>query len=252
MSGGPGGGASRSARPVAAEIDRLVSRYGLPDGSAEALRALTDLLAGDEHAPTAVREPAAAVDVHLADSLVALELEEVRRAQAIADVGSGAGFPGLPLAIALPAAHVTLVESSSRRADFLARAVAVTGVAGIEIVDSRVEEWAGGRGACDLVVVRALAPLPVVVEYAAPLLTLGGTLVAWRGRRDLEAERAAARAAAELGMEPVEARHAAPYPGAEHRYLHVMSKVRDTPKKFPRRPGMALKRSLGGEASAGR
>jgi 16S rRNA (guanine527-N7)-methyltransferase len=235
------------AERTEAAIAALVRRYRLPDPSAAALLALIELLAGDKHAPTAVRDPRSAVDVHLADALVALELEQVRRARAIADIGSGAGFPGLPLAIALPDAHMTLVESNARRASFLERAAAVTGAAGTSVVNARVEEWSEGLGACDLVLVRALAPLPVVAEYAAPLLTAGGILVAWRGQRDVEGEREGARAAAELGLEPSEPRRVSPYAGAEHRYLHVMAKVGDTPARFPRRAGMAVKRPLGKE-----
>jgi 16S rRNA (guanine527-N7)-methyltransferase len=242
-----GAGGRGDRVPVDSAIARLAERYVLPEGSSAALLALINLLASDEHAPTTVRDPRAAVDVHLADSLVALELEEVRRAHAIADVGSGAGFPGLPLAIALPEASLALVESNGRRAAFLERAVATTGIPSALVVRARVEEWADGLGACDLVVIRALAPLPVVVEYAAPLLALGGTLVAWRGRRDLEAERAGARAASLLGLEPAPPRRVAPYQGPENRYLHLMSKVRETPARFPRRPGIALKRPLGRE-----
>ena len=121
----------RASDRAGVAVGHLVKRYGLPDGSAAALLAL---LARDEHAPSAVRDPAAAVDVHLADSLVALELEEVRRARMVADVGSGAGFPGLPLAIALPQARLALVESNARRASFLERAVAATGLAGIQVI----------------------------------------------------------------------------------------------------------------------
>ncbi|MEA2199122.1 MAG: rRNA (guanine527-N7)-methyltransferase [Solirubrobacteraceae bacterium] len=252
-----GGGGHRRARSVVsarkssgrvdAAVGELARRYSLPSGSEQAFVALIDLLARDEHAPTSVRDPRAVVDAHLADSLVALELPEVRRARVIADVGSGAGFPGLPLAVALPQARVALVESNARRAAFLERAAAATGSARARVVNARVEEWEEGLGANDLVVVRALAPLPVVAEYAAPLLALGGAVVAWRGRRDDEAERAAARAAADLGLEPAEPRRVAPYPGAEHRYLHLMSKVRETPARFPRRAGMALKRPLGAE-----
>jgi 16S rRNA (guanine527-N7)-methyltransferase len=237
---------------VNAAIDRLVGRYGLPAASAPALLALTEVLAGDEHAPTTVRDPISAVDVHLADSLVALELDEVRRACTVADIGSGAGFPGLPLAIALPQSSVALIESNARRAAFLERASAASGRSGVQVINSRVEEWADGLGTCDLVVVRALAPLSVVVEYAAPVLSVGGSLVAWRGRRDLEAERAATHAAADLGLESLEPRRVFPYSRAEHRYLHLMSKVRDTPARFPRRPGMALKRPLGVARSGSR
>ena len=235
---------SRRGQLVAA-VAELARRYRLPVGSDDALLALIDLLAGDEHAPSAVTDPRAAVDVHLADSLVALDVDDVRRAGRIADIGAGAGFPGLPLAIALPHARVVLVESNTRRAAFLERAVALTGARGAEVVNARVEQWAEGRGSCDLVLARALAPLPVVVEYAAPLLRVGGSLVAWRGRPDREVERAGERAARETGLEGSEVRRVHPYPGAEHRYLHLMSKVSETPARFPRRTGVALKRPLG-------
>ena len=196
-------------------------------------------------APTAVRDPLKAVDDHLADSLVGLELEPVRTATTIADLGSGAGLPGLPLAIALPGASVALVDSLTKRCAFLERAVAVSEAANARVVNTRAETWPEGLAAFDVIAARALAPLPVVVEYAAPLLTVGGTLVAWRGRRNPRDEAAAERAAAQVGLEPLEIRHMQPFPGAEHRYLHLMSKVRETPLGFPRRPGMATKRPLG-------
>ncbi len=182
---------------------------------------------------------------HVADALVALELDPVREARRIADLGSGAGVPGLPLALALPAADVSLVESAARKCAFLARAISACGVENARPVHSRIESWAEGIAASDLVTARALGPLEVVVEYAAPLLSIGGTLVVWRGQRDSEAESAGARAAAELGMEPGEIVAVRPYPGAQSRHLHLMSKVTQTPRGFPRRPGMAAKRPLG-------
>src|SRR5439155_453050 len=140
-----------------------------------------------------------AVDVHVADSLAGLELEEVRVARSIADVGSGAGFPGLVLAIARSDSEVSLIESQARRCMFLERAVAETGIANAAVVCTRAEEWEGGNGRHDLVVARALAPLPVVLEYASPLLAVGGWLVDWRGARAPAQEREAAVAASELG-----------------------------------------------------
>ncbi len=113
------------------------------------------------------------------------------------------------------------------------------------MVHTRAESWPDGLAAFDVVTARALAPLSVVVEYAAPLLVLGGTLVAWRGRRDPAAERGAAAAAAEVGLEPGEIVAVQPYRAAQNRHLHLMSKVIQTPPGFPRRPGMALKRPLG-------
>jgi len=150
------------------------------------------------------------------------------------------------LAIALPAARVSCVESVGRKCAFISRAAEACGATNATAVHARAEEWTAGREACDLVTARALAPLAVVAEYAAPLLVVAGSLVAWRGRRDPDDEAAGARAAAELGLEPGPVVRVEPYPGALHRHLHVMRKVASTPDRFPRRPGMARKRPLGG------
>jgi 16S rRNA (guanine527-N7)-methyltransferase len=211
-----------------------------------ALEALVERVTDDPEAPTRVTDRAGILRDHLADSLVALELAEVRAATAAADLGSGAGFPGLPLAIALPGARVSCVESNGRKCAFIARAAEACGAGNAAVVHARAEEWAEGFGACDLITARALAPLAVVAEYAAPLLSLGGSLVAWRGRRDPEDEASGARAGAQLGLEPGPIVRVEPYPGALHRHLHLLRKVDATPDRFPRRPGMARKRPLGG------
>jgi 16S rRNA (guanine527-N7)-methyltransferase len=227
-------------------IGRLCARYGLSEQAGGQLQVLLDYVSGEPDAPTSVTDPAGVLRDHFADSLVALELPSVQGATAIADLGSGAGFPGLPLAIALPTTRVHLVESNRRKCAFMARAAEVSGVGNAAIVNGRAEEWTEGIGTCDLVTARALAPLAVVAEYAAPLLRLGGTMVAWRGRRDPADEETGRRAAAELGLEPGAPIHVEPYPGALHRHLHTMVKVAETPARFPRRPGMARKRPLGG------
>jgi 16S rRNA (guanine527-N7)-methyltransferase len=113
------------------------------------------------------------------------------------------------------------------------------------VIGARVEAWRDGIGRFELATARALAPLPVVLEYGAPVLAPGGTLVVWRGARDSGAEAAAARAAEELGMAPAEVRRVHPYPHAHARHLHVFTKEKSTPPRFPRRPGVALKRPLG-------
>lgn len=233
------------SRDPAARVAALAERHALPDDAVPRLLAFHRLLVEDPLAPTAVRDRLKAIDDHLADSLVGLEIEPVRTAGTIADLGSGAGLPGLPLAIALPDASVALVDSLSRRCAFLEKAVAVSGATNARVVNIRAETWPQGLAAFNVITARAVAPLPVVVEYAAPLLTVGGMLVAWRGRRNPRDEAAGDRAAAQLGLEPIEIRHMQPFPGAEHRYLHLMSKVMETPSGFPRRPGMATKRPLG-------
>ena len=230
---------------VEAALGALAERHGLAGEAVAQLRELHRMLVADPLAPTAVRDPRKVLEDHLADSLVALELEAVGSAQRVADLGSGAGVPGLPLAIALPAADVALVEAATRKCEFLERAVARCRVANARVVHARAETWPEGIASCDLVTARALAPLEVVVEYAAPLLVVGGTLVAWRGRRDPEAEGVAALAAAEVGMRPTEIVFVKPFAGAQSRHLHLMSKVMETPSGFPRRPGMARKRPMG-------
>jgi 16S rRNA (guanine527-N7)-methyltransferase len=229
-----------------ADVAALAARYELPDLARRQLMALLECVAADPEAPTTVTDRGGILRDHLADSLVALQLPEVRDATAIADLGAGAGFPGLPLAIALPGAQVSLVESNGRKCTFVAAAIQAAGVSNAAAVHARAESWPDGLGACDLVTARALAPLAVVAEYAAPLLSVGGSMVAWRGRRDAEDEAAGARAARELGLEPGTVAPVEPYPGALHRHLHVMRKVAPTPDRFPRRPGMARKRPLGG------
>ena len=209
-----------------------------------AIERLLDLLERDDTAPTSVRDRAANREVHVADSLSGLELPAVRDARRIADLGAGAGFPGLVLAAALPEAHVALVESAGRKCAWLERAVEVMGLANVEVVHARAEEWADGLGANDLVTARALASLNVLVEYASPLLAAGGALVAWKGRRDPAEEADAAAAAAQLAMEPRNVVRVQPFPDVRDRHLYLYLKVGSTPNGYPRRPGMAAKRPL--------
>ncbi|WP_371878723.1 16S rRNA (guanine(527)-N(7))-methyltransferase RsmG [Conexibacter sp. DBS9H8] len=230
----------------APDLSALRSRYDLSAVAEARLRELLALLSADEFAPTTVRVPERVRDDHIADALVALELEVVRSARTLVDVGSGAGVPGLPLAIALPEARVTLIEANGRKCDFLRRAVEQLALANVTILPSRAEEVAqAAREGWDIVTARALAPLAVVAEYAAPLLRVGGVLVAWRGQREPEVEAEADGAAKVLGLSAQIVRHVEPYPGASHRHLHLMSKVSPTPSRFPRRPGVARKRPLG-------
>jgi 16S rRNA (guanine527-N7)-methyltransferase len=209
------------------------------------LERVLEVLAADEHAPTAVRDTRQAVHVHVADSLAALELAALTEAKHVADLGSGAGFPGLALAVALPRAEVSLIESQRRKCEFLERVCAAAGVENARVVCTRAEEWRAGLSASDVVVARALAPQTVVLEYAAPLLRPGGTLIDWRGRRDERAEREADRAAALLGLARHEVRRTIPFEGATDHHLHVFTKAQETPARFPRRAGIARKRPLG-------
>ncbi len=231
---------------VADRLTALTHRFGLDSTAETRLAALLTALISDPLAPTTVRDAPGALDDHLADSLVALDLDVVRVAGSIADLGAGAGLPGIPLAIALPDASVSLVESNGRKCEFIAKAVEACSLSNAVVVNVRAEAWPDGLGQFDLVTARALAPLDVVAEYAAPLLRIGGTLLVWRGRRDPDAERAARRAASELGLDLLEPLDVVPYPGAINRHLQPLVKVARTPDRFPRRVGVARKRPLGG------
>ena len=226
-------------------LGELAKRWGLSERQIEQLALMLDLLASDEGAPSSVRG-GAALDVHVADSLSALALEPVAAAGAIADIGSGAGFPGIVLAIALPNASVALVESLARKCAFLERALDVAGVQNARIVNARAEEWSQGLGENDLVTARAVAPLAVLCEYAAPLLDLGGALVAWKGEVSAEEADGGRAAALVLGLRSNGAVRSEPYAGSVAHHLHLYTKVARTPDGYPRRSGMARKRPLGG------
>ena len=189
----------------------------------------------------------------MADSLSGLEVADVARASRIADIGAGAGFPGLVLAIALQSARVDLIESAGRKAAVIDRLIQAAKVTNARSVVARAEEWArlpralgGGREAYDAVTARAVAALPVLVEYAAPLLRMRGVLVAWKGAVDPGEQQLGRGAADEVGLELEEVRRVVPFAGARDRHLHVYRKVAPTPEGFPRRAGMAVKRPLGG------
>ena len=142
----------------------------------------------------------------MADSLSGLEVSALVRARRIADIGAGAGFPGLALAVALPQAQVDLVESAGRKTAVVDRLIQAGEVSNARSITTRAEELGGvpaavggGRDAYDAVTARAVGPLALLVEYAAPLLREGGVLVAWKGARDAAEEAAGAAAAGEVG-----------------------------------------------------
>ncbi|HWP32927.1 MAG TPA: 16S rRNA (guanine(527)-N(7))-methyltransferase RsmG [Solirubrobacterales bacterium] len=206
-----------------------------------------ELLRDERASVSSVTDPERAWRVHVADSLTGLEVADLRAAPTIADIGSGAGFPGLVLAVALPGSRVDLIESVARKCDFMRRAADAAGIDNARVVNARSEDLARGEGreAYAAVTARAVGRLSTLAELASPLLEENGVLVAWKGRRDAEEERQLERAAATLAMRPEEVRHVGPFAGSEHRHLHVLRKSGPTPKKLPRRAGMAKKRPYG-------
>jgi 16S rRNA (guanine527-N7)-methyltransferase len=206
-----------------------------------------ELLEEERASVSSVTDPERAWKVHVADSLTGVEISALREAERIADIGSGAGFPGLVLAVALPDSRVDLIESVGRKCEFIQRAIDAAGIANARVVNARSEDLAGGDGreAYAAVTARAVGRLSTLAELASPLLEEGGVLVAWKGKRNDEEEAQLANAAEALAMRPQEIRHVGPYAGSEHRHLHVLRKAGPTPAGLPRRPGMAKKRPRG-------
>lgn len=185
--------------------------------------------------------------VHVDDSLTGLEVAELREAARIADVGAGAGFPGLVLAVALPGARVDLIESVGRKCEFMRGAIAAAGIANAAVLNTRSEDWAGdgGREAYDAVTARAVGRLSTLAELASPLLKPNGVLVAWKGKREEDEERQLGDASAALAMTPERLLDVGDRAGSEHRHLHVLRKSGATPPNLPRKPGIAKKRPKG-------
>ncbi len=207
------------------------------------LVALLDRMSFEPQNLTAIDVHEDGIDRHLADSLSGLVLGVVREADSIVDLGSGGGFPGIPLAIACPECAVTLVESERRKAGWLARAAA--DLPNVRVVGERTETLARDeRERWSVATARALGSPATALELAAPLVAPGGTVVIWRAARSPEDEASAARACDQLGFAPGPVTAVHPVAGAE-RHLHEFRKVAPTPTRFPRRPGRAAKRPLG-------
>jgi len=152
----------------------------LPDGSIPRLAAFLRMLArwNQAYNLTSVRDPAEMVTRHLGDSLTALPFIAGDR---LLDIGAGAGLPGIPLAIALPACRVTLLDSQVKKARFLRQAIGELRLANAEVVHSRVEDYQPVQP-FETIICRAFASLADFVAAAAPLLAPGGRLVAMKGR----------------------------------------------------------------------
>ena len=194
---------------------------------------------------TAIREPSAVATAHVLDSMSALTWLRGRGAERVLDLGSGGGYPGLPLAAALPGARFTLVEPIAKKAGFLHAVVEATGLTDrVTVLTARAEELAADaarRATWGVVTARAVASLAELVELSFPLLARGGSLVAWK-RGDLSVELEAARRAVDaLGGGTLEV-HDITVPGlADHR-LAIATRTGVVPAAYPRDPAARRRR----------
>lgn len=201
---------------------------------------------------TAITDPSEVVTRHFLDALtcaLALSAEERARSLRLLDVGSGAGFPGLPLAIAFPHWDVTMLEATGKKTRFQEAAIAALGLTNAHALNGRAEELAHAkarRGRYDVVTARALAALPTLLEYCAPFVRVGGLVIAPK-KGDLEQEMVAGgRAATMLGAQlqpPIPI--TTPGLEADGRALLVARQQRLCPSQYPRAGGAPQKRPLG-------
>lgn len=215
----------------------------------EKLARLAEWSVGLEIAGTAIQTANQARDIHISDSLSGLEVDQLQQAKRIVDIGSGAGFPGLVLGVALAGSEIVLVDSVRKKMEAASRIARELELENVECVWGRAEEISAlgspHREYYDVVTARALAPLAVLLEYAAPLLRVGGALVAWKGTPDAAELAAAEKAGAMLGFAPGELTEVKPFAESRARHFYVATKATATPESYPRRPGTALKRPLG-------
>ena len=187
---------------------------------------------------------------HFLDSLSclkALPRKSLATGARVIDVGTGAGFPGLPLKLVCPEMRLTLLEATGKKVTFLEHLVRVLGLKGVEVIHGRAEELGrdpAHRERYDWALARAVAEMPTLVEYLLPLVRVGGAMLAQKGEGAAAEVHAAEAAIVTLGgrvrqLVPVELRGL-----AETRHLVVVSKVAATPEKYPRRPGVPQKRPL--------
>jgi 16S rRNA (guanine527-N7)-methyltransferase len=170
----------------------------------------------------------------------------------LVDVGTGAGLPGLILKIVEPTIELTLLESISKKCNFLEAACTKLGFDHARVICDRAENYANGpdRESYDVVVARAVAPLPVLLELSLPLLRLNGYLVPQKGKKATE-ETVQARAAADvLGGKIVDVKKIKSTGMNTERVLVLVEKVAPTPAGYPRRAGIPAKRPLGGRRRA--
>jgi 16S rRNA (guanine527-N7)-methyltransferase len=229
-------------------LARLADRYSLGDQQVEQLKLLAEMAASLDISGTSITDVDGALDIHIADSLAGLELNEISSAASIADIGSGAGFPGLALAVALPRAAITLVDSVRKKSEVAARLAKSAGLANVTSVWSRAEEFSAlgspARASFDVVTARALAELNVLLEYAAPLLQHGGSIIAWKGEIS-PTELAGAKSAEQaLGFERTRVEPYEPFARSERRHFYTAQRTGELSDDFPRRAGVARRKPI--------
>jgi 16S rRNA (guanine527-N7)-methyltransferase len=191
---------------------------------------------------------------HLNDALGLAVVRRPKREERWADLGSGAGLPGLPLAVAYRATSFTLVDAQRRRVDWIAATAAKLGLTNVAVVHARLEDYGRGpsRQSFDIATARALGPLPVVAELGLPLLKVGGQLLIPRGRPGSDELEQATTACTQLGgrIDGVTPNPTSPIDRVG--FVVIMAKIAATSPRFPRRSGVPARTPLGRRRSSKR
>lgn len=205
------------------------------------------LLWNTRHNLTAIVEPSEIVVKHFLDSLTLLPRLDRAAAGRVVDIGTGAGFPGLPLRIVAESMQLTLVEATTKKADFCRAVVSGLSLRRVDVLHARAEDLGhhdGQRETYDVALARAVAALPVLVEYLLPFVRVGGRVLAQKGEAG-PAEAQQAEAAIHLLGGRLRQIHAVELPGvAEARHIVEIDKIAATPEAYPRRAGIPAKRPL--------
>ena len=213
-----------------------LAALGLPQDGIPALKRFGELLVEKNKVMnlTAITEPADVATLHFLDSVAMLKEVDLS-GKTMVDVGTGAGFPGMPLRIVCPTLRLTLLDSLNKRIDFLKEACSDLGIQNVDCIHSRAEEFAAAhRESFDFATSRAVANFQLLSELCLPLVKVGGTFIAMKSVDSDEELKAAAKAISILGGQ-VEKTVDYRIPGTDvsHRLVFI-KKVKETPKKYPR------------------
>jgi len=196
---------------------------------------------------TAIEDAQEIAVKHFVDSLICAKYLDHPAQDTCIDVGTGAGFPGIPIKILLPEMRLTLLDSLAKRCQFLHTVVSSLALKETSVVHGRAEEKGkepAFREQFFLATARAVSSLPVLAEYCLPFLRVGGIFFALKGPEVEEEVKKGAKAVAALGGKLREIKHYRLPSSGDRRSLVIMEKVSPTPAKYPRKPGMPEKKPL--------